>query len=526
MNHQTLIKHCFRKKILLNKSLFKDLSSQELLQNCHHFPDSLLIINSDTFLFLEKETDWLEFDKQRFDLEKNHIQKMPSSLNDLNSASFLHSPSSLSPSSPHSSLSPISLYPLQIIESHQPQSKKYKVNDFTKIFAARYKFIENLLRNRQELTGILSINKILSKKERDNVSLIGMVSEINQTKNNNLVITVEDFTGQIKILINHNKPDLFSLAKDIVPDEIIGVIGANQNDFVFADNIVWPDIPVQNELKKHTEEIYSIFLSDLHIGSTEFLAEEFNKFLDWLNQKTGNSNQKALAQKVKYIFIAGDIVEGVGIYPGQENELTIKDIYQQFQTAADLLKKIPSHIQIILCPGNHEPLHLAEPQPAFNLKYTQSFTTLPNLTLVSNPALVNIAQAPGFPGFNVLLYHGYSFDYYVANVDSIRNQGGYHRADLIMKFLLKRRHLAPSFGSTPYYPSVEDALLIKTVPDFFITGHIHYSVAANYRGVTMICGSCWQAKTSFQEKLGHEPQPARVPLVNLKTREIKILKFI
>jgi len=42
----------------------------------------------------------------------------------------------------------------------------------------------------------------------------------------------------------------------------------------------------------------------------------------------------------------------------------------------------------------------------------------------------------------------------------------------------------------------------------------------------MISGSCWQAKTSFQEKLGHEPEPARVPLVNLKTREIKILKFI
>jgi len=124
------------------------------------------------------------------------------------------------------------------------------------------------------------------------------------------------------------------------------------------------------------------------------------------------------------------------------------------------------------------------------------------------------------------MYHGYSFDYYVANVESIRNGGGYKRADLIMKFLLKRRHMAPSFTSTPYYPGhKEDPLLIKKVPDFLITGHIHYSSVANYRGITMISGSCWQAKTDFQEKLGHDPEPARVPIVNLKTRKIKILRF-
>jgi len=96
-----------------------------------------------------------------------------------------------------------------------------------------------------------------------------------------------------------------------------------------------------------------------------------------------------------------------------------------------------------------------------------------------------------------------------------------------MKFLLKKRHLAPSYKSTPYLPChLEDPLLIKKIPDFFVTGHIHYAIAGNYRNITTISGSCWQAKTSFQEKVGHEPQPARVPLVNLKTRKIKIMKFI
>ena len=125
------------------------------------------------------------------------------------------------------------------------------------------------------------------------------------------------------------------------------------------------------------------------------------------------------------------------------------------------------------------------------------------------------------------MYHGYSFDFYVANVDQIRNNGGYHRADLIMKFLLKRRHLAPAFKSTPYLPAhKEDPLLIKKVPDIMISGHIHYSSVAHYKGVTMICGSCWQGKTDFQEKLGHTPEPGRVPIVNLKTREVKVLRFM
>ena len=95
-----------------------------------------------------------------------------------------------------------------------------------------------------------------------------------------------------------------------------------------------------------------------------------------------------------------------------------------------------------------------------------------------------------------------------------------------MKFLLQRRHLAPSHSSTPYLPETDhDPLVISKVPDFFVTGHIHKSVVSSYRNVSLICGSCWQSKTSFDEKMGHEPEPARVPIMNLQTRQIKILRF-
>ena len=181
---------------------------------------------------------------------------------------------------------------------------------------------------------------------------------------------------------------------------------------------------------------------------------------------------------------------------------------------------------MIICPGNHDAVRLAEPQPIFDEEFCKPLLELENAIFVSNPAVVNIGKNETFPGFDVLIYHGFSFDYFIANVDSIRNSGGYDRADLVMKFLLRRRHLAPTHGSTLYIPDKdEDPLVIKKIPDFFVTGHIHKTAIANYRNITMICGSCWQGKTSFQEKVGHHPEPSRVPLVNLQTREVKVLKF-
>lgn len=419
-------------------------------------------------------------------------------------------------------------YPVNIVISYENIPHKYEVKDFTNIFISRYKFIEKLLRSRQEILETLTtVGRVLGKKERETVSIIGMVKEINITKNNNILITMEDLTGSITILASKNKADIFSAAKDLVHDEIVGISGMSGDKIIFADKIIWPDIPTAGEPKIGPEDISAIFLSDIHLGSKMFLKDEFNKFLAWIRGEAGSDEQKESAKKVKYIFIAGDLVDGIGIYPSQEEELEIKEIGQQYAEFVKLISQIPADKQIIVCPGNHDLVHLAEPQPAFYKQYAPGLFNLPNLILVTNPAIINIGKTKEFSGFDVLMYHGYSFDYYIANVESIRNAGGYHRADLIMKFLLKRRHLAPSFKSTPYFPAhAEDPLLIKKIPDFFLSGHIHYSKVGLYKGVTLISGSCWQSKTSFQEKLGHEPEPARVPLINLKTREVKVLKFI
>ncbi len=414
----------------------------------------------------------------------------------------------------------------KVVFSYTEKQGKKQISDFISYFNKRFSSIERILSQRSDLSNLTSIARVAAKKDRENIAIVGMIHKIGKTKNDNIILTVEDPTGQINAIISKSKPELYNKALDLVEDEVIGIMGVNGNNIIFVNNIVWPEIPLHKEFKKYPEECYAAFLSDLHVGSKLFLKDSFEKFVKWLNGTVGSEEQKAVANKVKYLFIVGDLVDGVGIYPGQEGELEIKDIYAQYRECKNYLAKIPKHIKIIVCPGNHDAMRLAEPQPPFYKDLSEALWELPNIEILSNPSTVNVLATEDFPGFDVLLYHGYCFDYYISNVDSIRNQGGYDRADLVMKFLLTRRHLAPTHTSTVYLPDKnKDPLVIEKVPDFFVTGHIHKTAVCNYRSVTMLCGSCWQAKTSFQEKVGHHPEPARVPLVNFKTREVKVLKF-
>lgn len=509
MDKQKLISHLFEQGLLLSqealeselwKSEFSDLEDSFLGQ--FKADDTLLVLTPDYLAILAPDSG---------------LTKEPTT--SLNSSFSLLSP-----------ISPLVLAPITITFP-PPTTRQFEVKDFTSLFLSRYRFLSNLLRFRPELQNSLPIIRLSQRRdappreERGQLSIIAMVTEATITKNGNLLLTVEDPTGSIKVLISKQNRELFSAAREIVVDEVLGLVGTYTDKFIFVDNILWPEIPAQ-EPKKVLVDEYAIFISDVHVGSTLFLHEEFQRFLQWINGLVGNEQQRDIASKVKYIFIAGDLVDGVGIYPSQEKELAITDIFQQYAEFTHLIKQIPPDKQIIICPGNHDVVQLAEPQPALYLEYAPELASLPNVRLVPNPSLITIGTTERFAGLDILLYHGYSFDYYVANVDSIRAQGGYHRADLIMKFLLKRRHLAPSFKSTAYYPGyTEDPLLITKVPDLLVTGHIHYSHVANYKGVTMISCSCWQGKTSYQIKLGHDPEPARVPIVNLRTREVKILRF-
>ena len=415
---------------------------------------------------------------------------------------------------------------VKVVFSYEDKSKKRTYNDFVSYFKSRYEQLKSYLINRQELKNTLSINKVLLKKEKEVVSIIAMVTEKKVTRNGNILLKVEDVTGSINVLVNKNKAELFNEAKDISLDEVLAFQGVGGDKIIFINNILWPDIPLNKELKKAPDEVYAVFISDTELGSIFFLEKSFNKFIKWLNQDIGSEVQKKIASKVKYLFITGDLVEGVGVYPNQEQDLTIPDIYEQYQKFSEYLVKIPEHIQIIISPGNHDAMRIAEPQPPLYKDFAKPIYDLSNTILVSNPSYVNIESSETFSGFDVLIYHGYSLIPYSENVESIRILGGQERVDLTMKYLLKRRHLSPTHQSTLSLPTPEkDYMVIDKIPDFFVTGHIHRTTISNYKNITLINASAWTGITPNQEKRGLKPQPARVIIANLQTREMKIMNF-
>ena len=415
---------------------------------------------------------------------------------------------------------------VEILYSYDEKPIKREILHFVEHFRNRFKTFEKMIAPRAELVGRISISRALQKKEKDTISVIGMILDISLTKNNNLMIKLEDMSGIINVLINQNNKENFFMGKNLVFDEVIGINGVANNGIIFANRIILPDIPLTKELKKSPLEDYAAFIGDPHFGSKEFLKKEFIRLIKWFNGQVGNASQKEIAKKTKYLFIVGDLVDGVGIYPGQEDDLDIPDIYEQYNEFVRYLKKIPSRIKIIICPGNHDAMRVAEPQPPLYKDYAKELYEMENVSVISNPSMINIGKTKGFEGFDVLLYHGYSLIYYADTLEYVRSKGGIKRADLVMEQLLRKRHLAPSHKSNLYVPDRKnDPLIISKIPDFFVTGHIHRTTAKMFNNISLLNCSCWLGQTEFQEKVGLKPQPARLILSNLATREIKVMKF-
>jgi DNA polymerase II small subunit len=400
--------------------------------------------------------------------------------------------------------------------------KKLQVKDFVTHFRRRFDRMSGILQEHSELENLISIDKI--SNTRQSFSIIGIVTDRRITKNKNLMLEVEDLTGKIKVLINENKKEVFEQAENICLDGMMGFSGTGNREIIFVNDVVFPEAFI-DERKKGVLDENVLFLGDLHFGSDRFLEKEFLKFIDYLNG--GISGTEEEVSKIKYLLLVGDIITGVGNYPNQEAELKIVDLEEQFKQLAVLLDKIPKTIKIILSPGNHDSVRLMEPQPLLDEKYAWPLYDLENAIFTTNPARVNIGSVEelGFDGFDVLTYHGFSFPFYANNIPELIAKRAMNCPEEIMKYLLKNRHLAPTHKSVQYFPLEKDALLIKKVPDIFVSAHTHKSGASYYNNILVISTSCWESMTPYQEKFGNQPDHCKVPMFNLKTRQVKILDF-
>ena len=384
------------------------------------------------------------------------------------------------------------------------------LSDFTHLFRDRYETLYNLLKKRQEMKNTVPIKKAQGRE--GDVTVIGIVNDIKQGKNGSILVDIEDESDSTTLYI----PDgTAGLASTLVEDEVIGVVGKRgRGGLIIAQDIIWPDIPLNQKKRYGGEDVYAAFVSDIHIGSKTFLEKEWKKFIGWVNGNVGNERQKEVAKKIRYIVMPGDIVDGVGIYPHQEDDLEIMDIYGQYRAIVKEMEDVPQNIKIIIQPGNHDAVRPALPQPAFGKEVREIFSDM-NAVFVGNPCYLRME------GVVVLLYHGQSIQDFSTRIGIDQN-----RPTEIMKSMLKRRHMAPIYGDgTPLAPEKMDYMAIDRVPDIFVTGHVHTTAIDKYRGVSLINASTWQSQTEYQKMMDFSPDPAKVPLVNLGNGNVSLMDF-
>lgn len=370
-------------------------------------------------------------------------------------------------------------------------SSEGKVEDFVCYFNSRLDKLSKILRNRIHPVSISHIRKVKTEK----VNVVGMVTDVKE-RGDRYFIQLEDNTGSVGCIATGKTAEI---ASELLGDEVIGVTGTLKGKTIIADRILFPDIPVNGNGEKVKKNFSILFISDTHFGSKEFLEKEWGLFIKWLNGEVGGKKRQKLAESVKYIIIAGDVVDGVGVYPGQENDLEIMDIYGQYENAAMHIDEIPKEIKIIISPGNHDAVRQAEPQPAMPKEIKNLFPS--NVYHIGNPAYVDVE------GVKVLIYHGRSIDDMVAKIPRL----SYEQPHKVLEEMLKRRHLSPMYGGrVPIAPEKEDYLVIDEVPDILHTGHVHTYGTGFYRGVFMVNSSTWQAQTEFQKKVNLNPMPGNV----------------
>ena len=371
------------------------------------------------------------------------------------------------------------------------------IDDFIKYFRSRLQKIRQIyIKN-----GIQAIKISEVYTAQTEVKVIGIVTDIKERKG---IITfeLEDEEANIKVVVTSE--DLKMRMQYITLDSIVCVVGKVWNEKLYATDIVLPDIPLDRKYNKGTEKIYALIISDTHIGSRLFLEASFKKMLNWIKDEDGNHRE--ITDRIKYVIFVGDLIDGIGVYPEQEKELQIKDIYAQYRKASQLIDEIPDWIEIIVIPGNHDATRPTFPAPPIFRDYAEQLYEKSNIHMLSDPVLVSIHSVL------FLISHGRSLDDLLTTLPNTT----FNNPTRAMRGILKMRHLAPIYGQkTPIFPLKEDLLVIDDVPDVFITGHIHVLDYTVYRNTSLISCSAWQNVSTYQKMMGIIPTLGKAILIDL-----------
>ena len=390
------------------------------------------------------------------------------------------------------------------------------IDDFSHYFRDRFQKLSKAFAARPDSRDATALGIALSQPQNQRVKFIAMLME-KRERQRRLFLQLDDLEDTATVLVAPEERTAYDVAQKVPLDQVICVSAVRaKGDLFVAKEIMLPDIP---DHKAHTadEEVWAILLSDLHVGSKKFLSKELGRVFDWLNLRVGTPEQRAIAERTKYLVICGDIVDGIGIYPRQEHELAITDLYEQYREAARYVGRIPDYIETVVLPGNHDPVRQALPQPPIPKDFGEALYESREFISLGNPSEV------AFHGVRFLLHHGRSLDDVISSAPNMT----FTQPEKAMRLQLQCRHVASEYGNrTSIAPEKVDHLVIEKVPDVFQSGHIHVVRHENYRGTQIINSGAWQAQTDYQRRVGLVPTPGILTALNLQTLQVRLINFM
>ncbi|MCW4027980.1 MAG: DNA-directed DNA polymerase II small subunit [Candidatus Bathyarchaeota archaeon] len=389
------------------------------------------------------------------------------------------------------------------------------LEDYVEYFRDRFTKLRKVMNSRMDVRDARTIGDVLKAPAKSKAKMICLISDKRESRRG-IFLQVEDLEASATVFVPSEKPEIFHKAQRLALDQIACVcVVRGRGDLSVAQDIIFPDIPLRKPSKAPIP-VYVALLSDLHVGSKMFMKKAFARFTLWLRGELGDSRLREIASHIKYVVIAGDIVDGVGVYPKQMDELEISDIYRQYEAAANMIGDIPDYIEVVVIPGNHDATRRALPQPALPKEYAEPLHEARRIYSLGNPSAISLH------GVNVLALHGRSLDDVISTLPKMSFQA----PDEAMKFLLQCRHVAPAYGlRTMIAAEKEDHLVIGRVPDVFHAGHVHMMRYSSYRGTLVVNSGAWQRQTEYQREMGHTPNPGIVPIVDLQSLQVLPVSF-
>jgi len=151
------------------------------------------------------------------------------------------------------------------------KTEKFNVQDYVRNLNERYSFLQNILMKKLELSNIVSIDK----SSDGSASIIGIAKE-KEEKIENIIVSLEDPTGEIKAVIPKK------IGEKLALDDVVALTGIIENKILNVDRILFPDVPLKNVA--YTQDSIKIAFSSEKNVDADYIVRN-NKIEDRIKNK-------------------------------------------------------------------------------------------------------------------------------------------------------------------------------------------------------------------------------------------------